>query len=158
MRRNRSSSRSEVVVVLELTLMAFLVGFALAAPAMPARAATPHTIQMNDFNFSPQFLTINSGDTVQWHNAAGVDHTATSNTSAWTEIILSPGQTSSAITLSVPGVYDYICSIHYAAYGMWGKITVQSAVPEFSSSIVVVAGMLAMAIGLIAPRMARFHH
>ena len=91
-------------------MLAFVIGAAVVIPAMPVRAQTNHVISMTEYVFTPQFLTIAPGDTVQWQNNGVLPHTATSNTSAWTEIILNPGQTSTPpITLTTPGVYDYIC-------------------------------------------------
>ncbi len=148
MRRFHSGPNEGLIALVELTVMVFIVGLVLAMPSMPARAQTPHLIEMTDYAFTPQFVTISTGDTVQWHNGGTAAHTATSNTSAWPDVVLSPGQTSAAITINLPGTYDYICSYHFNL-DMWGAITaVGNPVAEFSSSAVIVAGMLAMAIGL----------
>ncbi len=149
MRRFHKRPQDRLIWVFELTVMVFTVGFVLAAPALPARAAQNHLITMTDYAFTPQFLTIATGDTVQWVNNGAAAHTATSNTSAWTNVILSPTQTSAMIPINAPGTYDYYC-LYHISFDMWGSITATgSVVPEFSSSAVVVVGLLVMAIGLI---------
>jgi len=147
-------SRREFVSVLELIVLAFVIGIPVAAPLMPARAVTNHVVYMNDFYFSPKFTIVAPGDTVTWHNNASAEHTATSNTSAWSAVTLLGGQTSAAITMpSTAGTYDYICTIHFPYYPtMWGAIIVSNSVPEFSSSLIVVVGLLVMAVGLMLVR------
>lgn len=143
-------ARMESAAALGMTMLVFVMLVPIVVPFIPARAATNHVVDMNDYNFSPQFLTVASGDTVTWHNAGAHVHTATSNTSAWAEITLSAGQTSSPVTMPLtPGNYTYICSYHFSSFGMWGAIVVSTVVPEFSGSLVVVVGMLAIALGMM---------
>jgi plastocyanin len=138
-----------------LTTLVFMMGFSLALPIMPARAATNHVIEMTDYAFTPQFITINGGDSVQWYNNGSVAHTATANASdpmQWTDVVLSPTQHSGMITLTISGVYNYICTYHIGL-DMWGRITVTgTTVPEFSGELFVVVGLMAMMFGLMAFR------
>ncbi len=154
MNRYERRASGERAAVLGIALLTALVTLGAMGSMLPvARAATNHVIDMDDYFFSPKFLTIAPGDTVQWHDASiYTQHTATSNTSAWTEVILNPGQTSSMITLNVQGNYTYICSIHFPmGFNMWGAIEVGTggAVPEFSSSLLVVAGLMVLMIGMM---------
>ena len=138
-----------------LIVLAIVIGMAVLAPLMPARAVTNHVVEMHDYYFFPQFTTVAPGDTVTWHNNASIPHTATSNASAWTEVIVSAGLTSNPPTPTpmTPGNYTYICSFHFLQHNsMWGAIIVSTAVPEFSSSFVVVVGMLVVALGLMLVR------
>ena len=143
--------RGEKAAVLGIALLVGMLSLAAVGFLLPnAMAATNHVIDMEDYFFSPKFTPIAPGDTVQWHNAGFHQHTATSNTSAWTEVILNADQTSSMITLNTPGNYTYICSIHFASDKMWGAIEVgTSAIPEFSSSLFVVLGLFALMIGMM---------
>lgn len=154
MSKHSERRRREIVSVVELIVLAFVIGIPVAAPLMPARAVTNHVVNIYDFYFSPQITTVAPGDTVTWHNMASATHTATSNDSAWTAVVIPGGQTSAAITMpTTPGTYDYRCTIHFPYYPtMWGAIVVSTGVPEFSSSLVVVVGMLVMAIGLMLVR------
>ncbi len=153
MRRFRSDHRGEIARVIELTALALVIGVSLVGPVLPARAQTTHTIEMYDYYFvptPPAVMTINAGDHVVWHNNGAAEHTAQSNTSAWTTVSVSPTQTSSPITLNTPGTYTYICNLHYPIENMWGIIEVQgTAVPEFSSTAMAVVGMLVIVIGLM---------
>jgi plastocyanin len=154
MTKHSERARREFVSVLGFIVLAFVIGISVAAPMMPARAATNHVVYMTvGFTFAPKFITVAPGDTITWHNNASVAHTATSNSTAWPEVILSGGGTSAAITMpTTPGTYPYICSYHYGSFGMWGEIIVSTAVPEFSSSFVVVVGMLLIAFELMLLR------
>ena len=138
----------------ELTMLAFMIGLAIVMPAIPARAQTTWTIEMTDYQFTPKSQSINAGDHVVWHNGGAAAHTATSNTSAWTNVVLSPGQTSSPTTLTVGGVYNYYCQYH-VSFDMWGSITVSGTIPEFSGELVVVIGLMAMMLGLMVLRTRR---
>ncbi len=153
MRRYHGEGVDGAIRIAGLTALLFMVGLATAVPLVPVKAAnTP--ITMTDYAFTPQFITINAGDSVQWTNSGTVAHTATANStdpSQWTNVVLNPGQTSAMITLTLPGVYDYICEYHINL-DMWGSITVTGTVPEFSSGFLVVVGLAAIMFGLMAFR------
>jgi len=140
--------------VLALIALTFVIGISVAAPLMPARAATNHDVYMHDYYFLPQFLTVAPGDTVTWHNVGAAPHTATSNTTGVFDVAVSAGSSSSATTMpTTPGNYTYHCSYHGGApHYMWGAIIVSTVVPEFSSSFVVVVGMLLIAFELMLLR------
>jgi plastocyanin len=154
MRRYSERARRELASVLIITILAVVIGISVAAPLMPTRATTNWDVQMHDFYFSPKFTYVDPGDTVTWHNNGAAYHTATSNTSAWDTGDVSPGTSSAPITMPLtPGNYTYHCFYHGGPpFYMWGAIIVSTAVPEFSSSFVVVAGMLVIALGLMLVR------
>lgn len=152
-------ARRERVSKSVLLILAAVVVMSLAAIvplSTPSRGATTHTVEMFNFYFSPQFLTVAPGDSVIWHNSGTLAHTSTSNTSAWPEQVVNPGSSSPAVLMpTTPGTYSYICSFHFGAYGMWGEIIVSTSVPEFSGAFVAVIGMLVIALGLILARPGR---
>lgn len=158
MLKHSSRRRREVVAAVELAILVFVLGAPLAVTFAPtARAATNHVIEMSGFAFSPQFLTIPAGDTVQWHNADGLTHTSIANATdpdTWSFTSVGAGTTTSQVTLTIPGEYNYYCSLHFALYNMWGRITVTggTGVPEFSSSMLAVVGMLGIVLGLMFVR------
>jgi plastocyanin len=63
-------------------------------------------------SFSPNPDTVTVGQTVAWHNAAGITHTATANGGTFNTGNISSGGTSAAIAMSTPGSFPYHCSIH----------------------------------------------
>ena len=87
------------------------------------RAGTSHNIDIVNFAFSPQTLTIQVGDTVTWTNLDQVQHTATSTTGAFDTGLLDQ-DASSSVTFTEPGTYDYLCTPHPT---MTGQIVVQAA-------------------------------
>ena len=154
MTKHSERARREFVSVVELIVLVFVIGIPVAAPLMSVRAATTYTVGMYDFHYIQKFLTIAPGDSVIWHNYGSALHTSTSNTTVWDTGDVSPGTSSAAILMpTTPGNYTYHCYYHGGApYHMWGAIIVSTAVPEFSSSFVVVVGMLVMALGLMLVR------
>jgi plastocyanin len=154
MTKHSERARREFVSVVELVVLAFVIGIPIAGPLMPARASTNHDVNMYDYRFDLKFTTVAPGDTITWHNLGIAPHTATSNTTAWAQVSVSPGQSSPATLMpTLAGNYTYHCIYHGGAPNyMWGAIIVSTAVPEFSSSLVVVVGMLVMALGLMLVR------
>jgi len=142
--------RWRALCAFEFAALATIVGVAVVSPFVPARAAQTFTVQMTEYAFTDKFLTINVGDSVVWHNAGSFTHSTTANATdpmTW-DYTVAPGANSPAVQFTTAGVYNYICKFHIAD-NMWGRITVQPIVPEFSSSIVAVTGMLAIAVGLM---------
>jgi len=154
MTKHSERARRELVSVVELIVLAFVISISVGAPLMPARAVTNHDVGMYDYHYVLKFTYVAPGDTVTWHNYGAAVHTATSNTSAWTQVSVNPGQSSLPIDMPLtPGNYTYHCLYHGGSpLYMWGAIIVSTAVPEFSSSFVVVVGMLVMALGLMLVR------
>ena len=95
-------------------IAAVLVFVALVAAPLAAHAATV-TIEVKDFAFQPNAVTIGAGDTVTWRNADTASHTATS-TATWDTGAFAPG-TSRSITFATPGTYQYFCLIHSIMFG-----------------------------------------
>lgn len=103
--------------------------------------ATVHTVNVEDFEFSPADVTVSVGDTVKWvwDDSAG-PHTTTSTTIppgavAWNQPINQSSQTFSYI-VAVAGSYTYICTIHT---NMIGHITATGA-----SDVETIAGQPAL--------------
>jgi plastocyanin/glucose/arabinose dehydrogenase len=106
-------------------LIAVLI--AVAALAVPGRAQETYEVSVQDNFFSPDEITINVGDTIEWvstgttfaHNVVADDGSFDSGV-----------PTSSAFTFSVtfdePGTYQYYCELHGApgGIGMSGVIIV----------------------------------
>ncbi len=86
---------------------------------------TSHTVDVEDFKFVPQNLTINLGDTVKWVWVSG-SHTTTSDSTtgpdSWDSPINQQVPTFSFV-FKYPGVHSYYCKFHLSI-GMTGTITV----------------------------------
>jgi plastocyanin len=102
-----------------------MVGFGLYWSAhydTPASAATPTSVVIKDFAFSPPDLTVGTGATVTWTNDDGIGHTVSATDRSFTSGELRQGA-SYQVTFTAPGPHTYICAIHP---DMVGTITVTS--------------------------------
>lgn len=150
MRTIRYDTRSTAISVVVVTALAFVIGAALVTPFMPSARAATHNVNASfSAGFVPQTIPIAAGDTVIWHNLdAGLTHTITSDTSAWSELTL-PGGGTVSHTFNSIGTFDYHCRPHSH---MVGTVDVQAVIPEFPNFAVVLAGLLVMFLGLALAR------
>ena len=96
-------------------------GSSAARQTPVASQATEFTVEMRDFAFRPNDLTMKVGTRVTWLNRDGAPHDATADDGAWKTGLLSQGD-ADTLTFDTPGVYSYHCTIHPQ---MKGKVTVQ---------------------------------
>ena len=79
-------------------------------------------VVIDDFNFSPQTITVPVGATVTWTNHDNVAHTVTSADNQFKKSpMLTTGERFST-NFATAGTYSYFCSIHHR---MTGKIIVK---------------------------------
>jgi len=83
----------------------------LAATTDQTGSATTAAINMQNFAFSPDTLTIKAGTTVTWTNQDDATHTVTSYTGLFDSGNLGKGDTFS-YTFTQPGTYKYHCVTH----------------------------------------------
>lgn len=90
---------------------------------LPETSGETKTVQIMDFVFLPQTITINAGDTVQWTNKDVVSHQITSDSG---DIPAASGNFGKDMTYSytftTAGTYNYHCGLHR---GMKGKVIVE---------------------------------
>lgn len=86
----------------------------------PQQEAEGPSVSMENTTFSPESLTILTGQEVTWVNNDSVNHTVTREGS-FDSGNISPGASFSH-TFKEPGVYDYECTIHPS---MRGEIIVE---------------------------------
>jgi glucose/arabinose dehydrogenase len=98
---------------------AFFLGIQLLLILSISPAATVN-VDVVDYAFSPDQVTINVNDTVQW-NWQGFYHSTTSLDSLWDSGVNNP-PFSYPFTFTSPGTYNYLCSVHY----FYGTVTVQA--------------------------------
>ena len=82
------------------------------APQTPVVSQSKEfTVEIRDFTFRPNDLTVSAGARVTWVNRDGAPHDATEDDGAWnTERLFKDD--SNAITFDRAGVYSYHCTIH----------------------------------------------
>jgi plastocyanin len=72
----------------------------------------PNQIGIDNFNFTPQTLTVSAGTEVTWINNDDVPHLIVNVQNKFKQSpVLDTDQRYSA-TLSKPGTYTYFCSLH----------------------------------------------
>lgn len=99
------------------------LGFvALLCATLDAWSAT-NVVVYNNYSFSPNPVTNNVGDTVQWVYGGGVGHTVDSSVEEFCGPV---GTTGCFKTFMTPGNYPYYCSPHLA-FGMTGLVVVVAA-------------------------------
>jgi len=77
----------------------------------PPPTTTGSTVIVSGYTFSPDPILVRVGTRVVWKNLDAADHTVTSvSPGIFDNPLPSLGETS--ITFTVPGKYDYICTIH----------------------------------------------
>ena len=94
-----------------------------AGEAVVAAAASPATVQIDNFAFTPATLTVTAGTTVTWKNEDDSPHRIGDKNGTFKSAALDTDD-SFPHTFATPGEYPYICTIH--PY-MVGKIIVKPA-------------------------------
>ena len=95
--------------------------------SFPASAADEF-VDIQNFAFSPQSVTINVGDKVTWTNLDTIFHTSTSTTGVWNSGTLSNMQSFAFTFLVPPGSYEYVCTLH--PFMLPGKVVVEGCFLE----------------------------
>src|SRR6476646_1734539 len=111
----------------KITIAALLSGFSLLALAgemkdTGASGAGQNKIEIKDFAFKPQTITVKSGEKITWINRDEEPHTVVS---VGKQFKKSPGLDTDetyTIVAGAPGTYSYFCSVHPK---MTGTIVVQ---------------------------------
>ena len=80
-------------------------------PNATSQPGAQYTVEIRDFTFAPDTLTVPSGTTVTWVNRDSAPHTATSTTDAFDSGRLEQGQTYS-YTFDEAGTFEYSCTVH----------------------------------------------
>jgi amicyanin len=107
------------------------VAIALAAAVLAPAAIFPTAsvqaaeteVNIDQFTFYPQRITVKAGTTVTWSNEDDVPHTVASSGKAFKSKALDTRDKFS-FTFTTPGTYDYFCSLHPH---MTGAVVVEAA-------------------------------
>jgi len=94
---------------------------ALSAPT-PAIAAAAASVNIDNFVFGPETLTVAPGTTVTWTNRDDIPHTVVANDKSFKSKVMDTDEKFS-FTFTKPGEYGYFCSLHPH---MTGKVIVKA--------------------------------
>jgi plastocyanin len=86
------------------------------APAPSGDAVRSAKVEIKDFAYNPDPVTIEAGGKVIWINQDSAPHTATAEDGSFDTGTLEEGKLKSE-SFKEPGTYAYICSIHPQMHG-----------------------------------------
>ena len=88
--------------------------FALAGEMKDADSTSSkqNTVEIKDFAFNPQTLTVKSGEKVTWINRDEAPHTVVSVGKKFKKSSALDTDQTFTITAGAPGTYTYFCSVH----------------------------------------------
>jgi plastocyanin len=84
--------------------------------------AGTNEVNIANFVYSPETITVKVGDKVTWTNKDSVGHSATADDNSWDTGVFGQGE-SKSITFDKAGTYSYHCSVHS---NMHGTVIVQA--------------------------------
>ena len=84
-------------------------------------SAAPAEVNIDNFTFGPQTITVPAGTTVTWTNKDDIPHTSVSTEGVFKSKVLDTDETFS-YTFTKAGTYPYYCTIHPK---MTGQIVVE---------------------------------
>ena len=109
--------------ILTLVSITALSTLALADDANDASRSKETKIEIKDFAFNPQMITVKSGDKITWINHDDEPHTVVSVGKKFQKSSALDSDQQFSITAGAPGTYEYFCSVHPK---MTGTIIVQN--------------------------------
>jgi plastocyanin len=86
------------------------------AAAPSGDAVRSEEVEIEDFAYSPDPVTIEEGGKVIWKNRDSAPHTATAEDGSFDTGVIEESKLKSE-TFKEPGAYEYICSIHPQMHG-----------------------------------------
>ena len=91
-----------------------LSAFAIAGDMKDASSTSSkqNTIEIKDFAFSPQTITVKSGEKITWTNRDEEPHTVVSVEKQFKKSSALDTDETFTITAGAPGTYTYFCSVH----------------------------------------------
>jgi plastocyanin len=107
-RKNKKAVLLTILVVLNFCLAAW--GDDAASVAIGGNKK--NTIEIKDFMFNPQTLTVKAGEKITWINRDDEPHTVVSVGKKFQKSSALDTDQEFTITASTPGTYEYFCSVH----------------------------------------------
>ncbi|HXZ27159.1 MAG TPA: cupredoxin family copper-binding protein [Terriglobales bacterium] len=95
-----------------LALAVIVLAACQTAPAgSKEAAAAKYTVEIDNYSFTPQSITVPAGATVTWTNADDVPHTVAASDMAFHSKAMDTDEQYSH-TFDQPGTYKYFCTVH----------------------------------------------
>lgn len=107
-RRNKRIALLCAISVLNLSIVA-LGG---EIKRVDATTIKQNKIEIKDFAFNPQTVTVKSGEKITWINRDEEPHTVVSVEKQWKKSTALDTDQEFTITVGAPGTYTYFCSVH----------------------------------------------
>jgi plastocyanin len=106
--------RNKTVALLCAISCLNLSAFALAGDIkdVDSTSSKQNTIEIKDFAFNPQTITVKSGEKVTWTNRDEEPHTIVSVEKQFKKSSALDTDQTFTITAGAPGTYTYFCSVH----------------------------------------------
>jgi plastocyanin len=121
--KNKRTALLCSVSFLNLALFAIAGEMKGADAAAPAPAGT-NQIVIKDFHFTPERLTVKSGEKITWINHDEEPHTVVSVEKQFKKSPALDTDEQFSVTAGAPGTYTYFCSVHPK---MTGTIVVEKS-------------------------------
>ena len=86
--------------------------FATGGEMKEAAETRPNTIEIKDFAFNPQTLTVKAGEKITWVNRDDEPHTIVSVEKQFKKSSALDTDQEFTVTAGAPGTYTYFCSVH----------------------------------------------
>src|ERR1700745_4179699 len=104
-------------IISKITIAALLSGFSLFAVAGEMKDASTanakeNKIEIKDFAFNPQTITVKSGEKITWINRDGEPHTVVSVGKKFQKSSALDTDQEFSIIAGAPGTYKYCCPVH----------------------------------------------
>ena len=101
----------------KITIAALLSGFAFSASAGEMKDtgssnAGQNKIEIKDFAFNPQTITVKSGEKITWINRDEEPHTIVSVEKQFKKSSALDTDQEFTVVAGSPGTYSYFCSVH----------------------------------------------
>jgi plastocyanin len=106
------TSRNKTIALLCAISCLNLSAFALAGDTKDAGTSKQHPIEIKDFAFNPQTITVRSGEKITWTNRDEEPHTIVSVEKQFKKSSALDTDQTFTITAGAPGTYTYFCSVH----------------------------------------------
>jgi plastocyanin len=106
------TSRNKTIALLCAISCLNLSAFALAGDTKDGGTSKQNTIEIKDFAFNPQTITVRSGEKITWTNRDEEPHTIVSVEKQFKKSSALDTDQTFTITAGAPGTYTYFCSVH----------------------------------------------
>lgn len=129
-------------LMMAMTLVLIVI-VSMAISLLPRASAASHAVDISNFSFSPNSITIAPGDSVTWTNNDGTTHTVTGV--GWESGFLNNGNTYTH-QFNTSGDFSYHCSIHTYMTGVIHVTSGNTTPPPTTSSKAFFSGTTLIAV------------